>query len=188
MKKFALLFAMMLMSTTFFAQEHLDFRGVPIDGHVDNFIAKMKELGYALDENSDGVAIMEGKFIGKDVNLFIVYTPKTNIVWKVGVFFDKATSWSSIKSDYREYKELYKTKYGEGKSYEFFSKPYYEGDGYEMQAVRKEKCRYTTFFECTAGNITVEISSNERILISYEDAINVKLNRSEKTSSALDQI
>lgn len=188
MKKLALLFAVMLMSTTFFAQEHLDFRGVPINGHVDSFIAKMEGLGYTLEENSDGVAMMEGKFINKDVDLFIVYTPQTNTVWKVGVFFDKATSWSSIKSDYREYKELYKKKYGEGKSYEFFSKPYYEGDGYELQAVRKEKCRYTTFFECATGNITVEISSSERILISYEDGINVKLNRSEKTSSALDEI
>ena len=188
MKKLVLLFAAMLMSTMLFAQEHLDFRGIPIDGHIDEFISKMKELGYKMADKIDGIAIMEGKFTNKNVNLFIVYTQETNTVWKVAVFFDKATSWSSIKSDYREYKELYEKKYGAGRSYEFFSDPYYEGDGYELQAIRKEKCRYMTFFDCATGGIIVEIDNSERLLISYEDDINAKLDKKERTSSALDEI
>ena len=188
MKKLVLLFTVMLMSTTSFAQEHLDFRGVPIDGHIDDFVSKMEGLGYTLEKKVDNAVIMEGRFTNKDVNVYILSTPQTNTVWKVAVYFDEATSWSSIKNSYREYKDLYKKKYGVGESYEFFSDPYYEGDGYELQALRKEKCNYVTYFEPATGYVTVKMSSSECIVIAYEDKVNTELKKKEQTSSALDEI
>ena len=189
MKKLALLFVAMLMSTTFFAQEHLDFRGVPIDGHIDDFIIKMTELGYTLDKKVDNAAIMTGKFTGKDIDLYILCSPKTKTVWKVAALFDKATSWSSLKSSYFEYKKLYTQKYGKPESsYEFFSDPYYEGDGYELQALRKEKCHYFTMYDLEGGVVVVQLTTTECLQLGYEDNINGELTKKERTSSALDEI
>ena len=189
MKKFALLFVAMLISTTFFAQEHLDFRGVPLDGHIDGFISKMEELGYTLEKKVDNAAIMSGKFTGKDVELYILSSPKTKTVWKVAALFEKATSWSSLKSSYLEYKELYTQKYGKPESsFEFFKDPYYEGDGYELQALRNEKCHYFTMYELEGGVVAVQLMSSGCLQLGYEDNINGVLRNAEKTSSALDEI
>lgn len=188
MKKLALLFVAMLMSATFFAQEHLDFRGVPIDGHIDNFVSKMEGLGYTLDNKSDKSAKMSGQFTGRNVELWIFYTRKTHTVWKVVMYFDES-SWSSLKSDYFEYKKLYTQKYGKpSSSYEFFSKPYYEGDGYELQALKKEKCHYLSIYKLETGSISIQISEFEQLKLAYEDGINADLMTEEKNSSALDEI
>ena len=188
MKKLALLFVAMLMSTTFFAQEHLDFRGVPLDGHIDDFVTKMEKLGYRLDEKTDNIATMSGKFTSRDVELYVFSSPKTKTVCKVVMYFNK-DSWSSLKSDYFEYKRLYTQKYGKpSSSYEFFSDPYYEGDGYELQALRKEKCHYLSIYKLETGSIAVQISEYEQLKLVYEDGINIDLNKKERTSSALDEI
>ena len=188
MKKLALLFVAMLMPTMFFAQEHLDFRGVPIDGHIDDFVSKMEGLGYVLDKKADNIATMNGKFTGRDVELYVFSSLKTKTVWKVVMYFDKG-SWSSLKSDYFEYKKLYTQKYGKpSASYEYFSDPYYEGDGYELQALRKEKCHYFSMYNVEAGLLAVQISEYEQLKIAYEDKANTELKRNEQTSSALDEI
>ena len=163
-----------------FTQEHLKFKNVPINGTVTEFAKQMQSLGFTLVETKNNIVIMQGDFINKSCKLYVVGSKKTNIVWKVYITLPEETSWSSIKSNYFEIRDQFKKKYGEGKSYEFFSKPYYEGDGYELQALRNDKCSYSTFWEMENGAITVEMSSTERIAISYEDSQNVKIQNSEK--------
>ena len=70
----------------------------------------------------------------------------------------------------------------------FFSKPYYEGDGYELQALRKEKCHYISFYKLPLGAAIVEISQFGHIQIGYEDNINYELKKKEEESEALDDI
>ena len=189
MKKLVLLFAAILLSASSFAQEHLDFRGVPIVGHLERFITKMENLGYTLDRIVDNAAIMSGKFTNKNAELIILASPKTKTVWKVAVHFDEEVSWSSLKSSYREYKELYTKKYGTPtNSFEYFKDPYYEGDGYELQALRKEKCTYVTYYKLSSGYVFVKMTSSGAISLGYEDNINTELDTTESTSSALDDI
>jgi hypothetical protein len=100
------------------------------------------------------------------------------------------TTWSLLKSQYEEYKELYKKKYSdiECKSFEFFKDPYDEGDGYELQALSLDKCIYASFFDTPAGYIAVKLSSTACVSISYEDGINIELRDSERESEALNEI
>ena len=92
MKKLFMLLAVMFLSLSLFAQEHLDFRGVPIDGHLNDFIPKMEKLGYTLKKRDGDIAIMTGKFTNKNAELWILSTPNSKTVWKVFIDFDKAAN------------------------------------------------------------------------------------------------
>ena len=186
-KLFLLLFCVLPIFAI--AQEHMEFRGIPIDGDVTSFVSKMKDLGYKLDEVDGDVTIMSGKFTGKDAHLYIVSSPKTKIACKVMIFFEKQTSWSSLKSMYDDYKELLEQKYNiKPSSYEYFRKPYKAGDGYEMQALRLDKCVYNSFYETPQGYIALSIESNQTISIGYEDAINIEIRSKEKESNTLEEL
>lgn len=174
--------------TPCFTQEHMTFKNIPIDGNYKEFVKKMKGDGGEVILEREGVVVLKYKFTGKPCELFVLYTPKTNIVWKVAVSFDKYISWKSIKSDYFDFKDLYTKKYGNPDSFEFFSDPYYEGDGYEMQAIRNEKCTYTSFFEAENGYISVKIGTTESIFLSYEDKINSNISTKEEEERDMGEI
>lgn len=168
---------------------HLTFKNIPINGTQASFIEKMKKDGFVLDEIIDNVAIMKGSFVGKDCEIFIGASPISKIVWKVSVHLPEESNWYSLKSSYNSFKEQFSKKYGNPfKTFEFFSKPYYEGDGYEMQALRNEKCFYYTYWDNIDGIISIEISSYENIKFSYEDKINVQINKTEKSQNIQDDI
>ena len=149
----------------------------------------MKSIGYTVIDEEGNLVLMKGKFTNRDATLLVCSSVKTHTVWKVCVVFEEARSWSSLKSDYLEYKELFTKKYGKSSdSYEFFSSPYYEGDGYELQALRNEKCHYITIFENNVGYVGVQMKTSERLGIDYEDKMNSKISSKEQDSSALDEI
>jgi hypothetical protein len=117
---------------------------------------------------------------GTEYELFISFTPKTKQVWKLSVFLPEVTSWSRIKSEYENYLGLLTEKYGSPeKAYTFFSTPYYEGDGYEMSAIKLEKCHYSAFWSDSIG-IWIEISKFQQVKIVYENAKNSAINDFEK--------
>lgn len=192
MKKVLFLLIGFVITLSSFAQEsqHLEFKGIPLDGKLSDFVSKLSNEGFAFKEYArDYVAVMEGNFAGNYATIYILATPKSKTVWKVTVNYNKKESWSSLKSDYSDMKGLYTKKYGDPEThYEFFSKPYYEGDGYELQALRKEKCHYISFYKLSLGAATVEISQFCHIQISYEDKINYELKKKEEESEALEDI
>ena len=114
--------------------------------------------------------------------------PKSQNICKVIVFFPKKHNWSQLRTDYFDKKKLYLEKYRLDSDYEFFSSPYEEGDGYELRAVSNEKCRYVSFFKVKGGHISVEISKNLQIKITYEDEENINLAQKELKENVLDDI
>nr|DAI83728.1 MAG TPA: hypothetical protein [Caudoviricetes sp.] len=192
MKKVLFLTICFLMAISSFAQEsqHLEFKGVPLDGKLSDFVSKLEKKSFVLKEYArDYVAVMKGNFAGDYVTIYVFATPKSKIVWKVAVNYNEKESWSSLKSDYTDMKELFTKKYGKPtEHYEFFSKPYYEGDGYELQALRKEKCHYISFYKLPLGSVAVEISQFGHIQIGYEDGVNNNLKKKEEENAALDDI
>ena len=133
---------------------------------------------------------MSGVFTGKEATIYVLFSPKTETVWKVGVTFSQdGNDWSTIKNNYLEYKQYYINKYGETHDdFNFFSSPYKENDGNEIQAIEEDKCHYSCYFELEEGSIAINISSYKNITISYEDAINLKKMELEKSSIIYDDI
>lgn len=166
-------------------QEHLKFKGIEITGNIDNFANSLVKQGYTIKSRNDAdIRILSGKFANQNCNIILLGTPNTKTVWKVVVLFDEEyTSWYSLKSDYKNIKSSFVAKYGNpSNDYHFFMTPYEEGDGYEMTAVKVDKCRYCAFFDVKNGCISVEIYENCSIRASYEDESGSQIFSKEKSA------
>lgn len=174
-----------------YSQQHMTFQGIPIAGTLDSMIISLKSKGFNLDKCLEeyDAAIMNGNFAGKQAELYILRTHKSKQVWKIAVYFEENESWYSLKREYYEYKEAYKTKYGKPTdSFEYFVDPYYEGDGYELQALRLDKCTYLSVWELETGSIGVQLNDSGRLTLGYEDKINRELKNKEEKRSIIDDI
>ena len=190
MKRKLLLLSIFSFCLSLGAQEHLRFKGIPIMGNVSEFALKLKNIGYTLLDSSDNMYFLTGSFAGFDnVTIAVVGTPKTNTAYKVAVFFEEKETFSSLETQYRSLLKSYSDKYGNPeKSYDFFIDPYYKGDGYEMQALRKDKCRYISFFTIDRGYLTVEISKMQKVVVNYEDLEGSNIFTKERNSIVNDDI
>ena len=187
MKKILLLL-MLMPSMLAYAQHHLKFKGVEMNGSIIAFADSLKKKGFIVDDQDENIIWMKGTFVNEDVNIGILSTPKTHIVCRLIVVFNKKDDWYSLKSQYNILKDNYEIKYEKDADYSFFSDPYYEGDGYEMTAVKSNKCRYTSFFKGEDGGINLEISKLACVVIVYEDFKNTQLEKIEKRNIAIDDI
>lgn len=173
MKNLLLTLFFVLFPVTLMAQEHMKFMGISINGTELQFETKMKAKGFVrklrINEN---VLEMTGRFAGSKVEVYIVST--NNLVWKILVDYPEEFSFSSLTSSYNDMIEQFKIKYGmPSDHFEFFSKPYYKGDGYELQALKLEKCTYASYWETSTGIISVSLTKFANLRIVYEDAIGV---------------
>ena len=158
------------------------FNGVNISGDLNTAISQFKAKGYTTSKLiTDGV-IMNGKVGNTEIELFLLTTPKSKKLYKATVYLPTKETWYAIKQNYLDYLEVLTTKYGTPhQSYDFFSKPYFEGDGYEMSALKLEKCTYSAFWlNIDNTSIVIQISKYNQVMISYQNDANQKIAASER--------
>jgi hypothetical protein len=61
-KILTLILSLTVMLTFAQTSEHLSFKGVPIDGTLNEYVSKMKNSGFTLIGIEDGVAMLKGDF------------------------------------------------------------------------------------------------------------------------------
>lgn len=184
MKKITLTIFTLLIWAASYCQT---FYGVAISGTIKSVSDSFKTRGFKpMDFKIEDGMIMKGQLMGKEVELYIFCTPKSKQVFKVAAYFEKIDSWYTIKSDYNSLLNILTEKYGKPDSkYSSFYKPYYEGDGYEMQAVSVEKASFSAYwFGKENTNISISISKFKMINIGYENAIMIEVNDKEKKELA----
>ena len=170
MKKVTIFVLAFLLSTLSYAQE---FMGVSISGNKSDCVAKFTAKGFKYKKEVGNTVVMEGKLQSQNVDLFITSTPTSKQVWKFTVYYPEETSWFGIKGSYKDLKETLTEKYGKPESYEYFSKPYEEGDGYETTAIKIEKCSYSSFWRADNLIVALEISKYMQLKLSYESQTGV---------------
>ncbi|MBR5469178.1 MAG: hypothetical protein IKU78_01795 [Paludibacteraceae bacterium] len=167
----------------------MKFKGIDIAGDLSLMVERLQKEGFTLVTQENIFAVMEGEFANKQCKLFVVATPSTYEVYEVIVNFEKTNSWSSLKSDYLEFKNLLKGKYNtEPKSIEKFVRPYYEGDGYELTALSVNKCDYASVFDLDNGSIMVGISPEKSVNVVYEDKIGSFINEQEEKEISINDL
>lgn len=185
MKKLIITFSFLMILLSSFAQssEHLKFKGVPIDGTLDEYVAKMKQAGFNHKVTEDGVALLSGEFAGySDCIVGVKTLQKLNLVHEIVVLFPTQDKWAGLSYDYERLKTMLSKKYGEpDKCVERFNAPSYmiTDDNHKMYQVENNNCEYYSIYSTDSGTIILKIDNEKynvcRIKLFYTDKINSEI-------------
>lgn len=95
--------------------EHMLFKGVPIDGTLQEFVQKMESIGFSLEEEEQGAALLKGDFAGsKGVMVTVWALQPRDLVNTIIVDFPPSErgSWKAFFRDYATLKAELVKKYG----------------------------------------------------------------------------
>lgn len=197
MKKiFSALFFIVTVMTSFAqinsdSSKHLTFKGVPINGTLDEFVLKMKKSGFTHTGTKDGVAILEGDFASYKSCIVGVSTLKTkDLVSKITVLFSDRDTWSTLSSNYYNLKDMLTEKYGKPSNcvekFESYTEP--KDDNDKMYEVKFDKCKYYTTYETEKGTIQLSIEHDGVIRCFVKLAYFDKINSETVKKQALDDL
>lgn len=183
-KLFSVLF-LTIIALTSFAQTktdssaHLTFKGIPLDGTLDQYVVKMKQNGFKHINTNDGIAMLQGDFAGyKDCHVSISTLRQKDLVYKIGVLFPEKETWSTLSGNYFELKNMLTEKYGNPldvvEKFDRQSEP--RDDNYKMYEVRFDRCKYYSIWQTDRGEIQLSIEHNGTtscfVKLAYLDKIN----------------
>lgn len=180
-----------MFAGTAFAQQHLSFKGVPIDGTLKAYTDAMVKAGFHYELTKDGTALLTGDFAGYKNCIVGVYTLNNmDVVSFISVLFPEQETWTSLKSDYETLKSMLTEKYGTpSDSKEEFKTYVGDNNGLIMHAIKDEQFEWYTNFETDLGTIKLTISegikySTGRVVLIYMD----KANGEKVRSAAMDDL
>jgi hypothetical protein len=191
----SLLFTVMVMTS--FSQvkqdtsKHLSFKGVSIDGTLDEFILKMKNSGFTQISTEDGIAILQGDFASCKSCLVEVSTlKKKDLVRRIAVHFPNSDTWTILSTNYFNLKEMLTEKYGNfSDSSETFQSSYQpESDFLKMSYVASDKCKYHTTYKTEKGSIHLSIEHDQLLRCFVNLVYSDKINSETVKKQALDDL
>lgn len=114
--------ALLLIATTFCllslsAQtQHLKFMGIPLDGTINNFQAKLAQKGFTPDVATNRVikepvrSFQNGTFAGEDACIYVYYNAKTKIVYRAKAVIE-CNDKSHVKRLFSKFRDSIGDKY-----------------------------------------------------------------------------
>lgn len=158
---------------------HLTFKGVPLDGTLDQYVVKMKQNGFKHISTNDGIAMLQGDFAGyKDCYVGVSTLKQKDLVHKIGVVFPEKDTWSTLSGNYFDLKQMLTVKYGkpsiEVEKFDTRIEP--RDDRSKMYEVQFDRCKYYSTWETDKGEIQLSIDHNGVtncfVKLAYFDKIN----------------
>lgn len=164
------------------SSEHLTFKGVAIDGTLQNYVSKMVQEGFKNLGTNDGAAILNGEFAGyKDCNVGVATSKQKDLVYKIAVIFPEKDTWSTLSGNYFDLKDMLTEKYGSPSEVieKFDSNSQPRDDNNKMYEVKFDRCKYISVWKTAKGEIKLSIqhqsASSCYVVLSYLDKINSEI-------------
>lgn len=179
----------LLVGLTAFAQPVV--KGVKIEGKAQTVLDNLVKAGWTFEKNipESCAYILNGSFAGLgECFIFMNYTKTTKEVWSLFINTIDYSSWFSLKTDFLKLVDSYDSKYGTSLFLRKFDYPYEEGDGYELSAIKNQKCTYSNYWDFEKFNIMVNINQQCAITISYINKDAEAIYKSEQQSKINDDI
>ena len=163
------------------SSSHLKFKGVPIDGNLNEFVSRMKQKGVKHVGTQDEIEIMCGDFADfKECLVYVTTLDEKDLVSKIAVAFPSESQWEYLYGDYKHLKELLTEKYGKPSScVEKFQTSYGDSpssDEDKMYSVNSDRCKYETRFTVDNGEIVLWIEHEDVsscfVMLLYKDKVN----------------
>ena len=186
------LVCLVIMGGVMAQEEHLSFKGVPINGTLKQYTAAMVKAGFKSEGTQDGLSLLSGDFAGfKGCIVGVSTLTNCDVVNRIVVLFPEKDTWSSLMGDYEHLKSLLTTKYGEPDVVQEYFTGYAgrtDSDAIKMSALHSEELEWYTIFKTELGNIELSVVSASygkgMVRLGYYD----KKNTETVTQSALDDL
>ena len=179
MKKIISILTLFLVTISLMAQEHLSFKGIPIEGSITEFCKKLEAKGLTPMGTEDNITMFTGDFTGRTATIAIAATDDGKNVFSVIVFFDSSDEWNTLVNTYDYYKDLYTRKYGKPKFSKEKNPAYTDSNINLMSELEQGRVVYGSKWGVTGGDIELSIEKSSTmyegmVMIRYRDAQNVE--------------
>ena len=180
MKKILASLAVFLAAINIMAQEHLSFKGIPIEGSMTEFCQKLKTKGFTSIGQENNISLFTGDFTGREATVGVTATDDGKNVFAVVVLFDPSEEWNTLVNTYDYYKDLYTRKYGKPTANIENNPSRSESNSMLMYELRQGTVTYASAWSVTGGTIELSIEKSNlsygdgMVLIKYRDALNIE--------------
>lgn len=165
-------------------ENHLTFKGVPINGTLSQFVAKMGTAGFkrinkSIDDAGKGQVKLVGDFAGyNNCCVFVSTQSQLDLVCKIRVEFPEREHWEELYGDYKKLKGLLTEKYGSPKNVVEKTYPSYRDDPSDlMYGIKFDINTYKTTFAPSNGTIVIYLThdgtNDPYVCLEYFDAENM---------------
>lgn len=171
------------------AQNHLTFKGIPIEGSMIAFCQKLKAKGFTQMGKDKNITLFTGDFTGRQATVGVGASDDGKNVFSVVVIFDPSGEWNNLVSTYDYYKNLYTRKYGDPAISKENNPSHSDSNTALMAEVHQGTVVYGSVWNVPGGDIQLSIEKSSGIyegmvMIRYRDSQNVEA----KIQSDLDDI
>ena len=161
------------------AQEHLSFKGIPIEGSMTAFCQKLKAKGFTSIGSENNLTLFTGDFTGRNATVGVTATDDGKDVVAVVVLFDPSGEWNALINTYDYYKDLYTRKYGKPSISKEKNPALSDSNTALMAEVHQGTVVYGSAWEVTGGDIQLSIEKSSgvykgMVMIRYRDSQNVE--------------
>lgn len=170
---------LVLAAINLLAQEHLSFKGIPIEGSMTDFCQKLKAKGFTSIGSENNITLFSGDFTGRDATVGVTATDDGENVFAVVVIFDSSDEWNTLVNTYDYYKDLYTRKYGKPTISKEKNPALSDSNTALMAEVHQGTVVYGSAWEVTGGDIQLSIEKSSgvyegMVMIRYRDSQNIE--------------
>ena len=179
MKKILISLIIFFASINIIAQEHLSFKGIPIEGSMTEFCQKLRSKGFISIGKDNNISLFSGDFTGRKATVGISATDDGKNVFAVVVFLNSEKEWKTLTNTYDYYKELYTRKYGNPVICKE-NNPSISGTNPSLMGKLNDGLvEYVSAWEVTGGDIQLSIEKSSEyneglVMIRYRDSQNIE--------------
>lgn len=179
MRKFLVTITLLFAVINIMAQEHLSFKGIPIEGSMTEFCQKLKAKGFISIGRENNITMFSGDFTGRKATVGVTATDDGKNVFAVVVLFEPSGEWNTLVNTYNYYKDLYTRKYGEPTISKENNPARSDSNTALMAEVHEGTVVYGCAWEVTGGDIQLSIEKTSgfyegMVMIRYRDSQNVE--------------
>lgn len=178
-KALVTLVCLIMMGGIMAQEEHLSFKGVPINGTLKQYTAAMVKAGFKSEGTQDGLSLLSGDFAGfKDCIVGVSTVKNCDVVNRIAVLFPEKENWAALMGDYEHLKDLLTEKYGEpSANVERFTNYHGNDNSLKIYAINDGEAEWYTIFSTDLGDIELTlvggtVGYKARVRLSYWDAKN----------------
>lgn len=160
------------------AQEHLTFKGIPIEGSMTEFCQKLKTKGFISMGHENNITLFTGDFTGRKATVGVTATDDGKM-FCCNCLFDPSGEWNTLVNTYDYYKDLYTRKYGKPAISKEKNPALSDSNTALMAEVHQGTVVYGSAWEVKGGDIQLSIEKSSGIyegmvMIRYRDSQNVE--------------